>query len=116
MSVGTAIRANELRIRSDIAEAFRAEQRRIDGEIKELRRRRREMGKLLRRVLVLGRRAYLLQNKKGEVAARRFAFVQREASVLSTRVSDLRGYSDAFRELDNRHVDMWVTLGMHPLD
>jgi hypothetical protein len=110
------ISRNELRLKSDIKETLRAEQRRIDDEIKELRRVRRELGKIGKSVLRVGRTAYLLQAKQGATAAKSFRLAQTEAQTIAGRVLDMRGYCDLYSNLYNRHVDAWVTLGLHPLD
>jgi hypothetical protein len=106
----TKTSAKELRLRSDIAEALRIEQRRIDSEIKELRRRRREIGLIVRRAKVVSRKAYRLMETQTEKAEKRFNEVAGEGQSLARRVLDLRGYCDLYSELHSRHIDMWVTL------
>jgi len=105
----SAITSSELRLRDEIAIALQTEQRRIDREIKELRASRRELKKIVDRARTVARRAYLLQDIRGEEAAQKFSLMQKEAIYLRHRILDLRGSCDLYRELD-RHVDLWVTL------
>jgi hypothetical protein len=110
------IKSSELRFRSDISEAWAGEQRRIDDEIKELQRRRRELAQILEDALAAGRRAHRLMECKGAIAARDFSIEEKKAHDLVRRILDLRGYCDLYHQLESRHVDIWVCLGKHWLD
>lgn len=103
------VKPSELRLHRDISEAFATERRRIDAEIAELRRKRRELRRILGKVRTVGRRAWLAMNDpKGKA---KHSACYGPARLLRERVRDLRGNCGAYQAIEDREIDLWVTQG-----